>query len=496
MKKRIVIAVLTLVVGMASVSYAFFGSGKKTTEWVKSLWVESTPQEQAQNRIELPSFAPLVKKVEPAVLVVTTEAVVKQEQQIPPELRNSPFKDFFHFFGPQGPQEHKTRGQGSGFMIHPSGLALSNYHVVEGATSIKVKVGRSAVSYDAEIVGSDPATDVALLRIKSDRKDWPVIPLGSSDSVQVGDWGLAIGNPLGLELSASVGIISARGRRDIHPSGRNGLYDFMQFSGAINPGNSGGPLLSLTGEVIGINTAISASGQGIAFAIPIDQVKRILPQLEKNGTVSRSWLGVQIQEVTPELASAIGLKESQGALVREVVPESPAKKAGLEPGDIVVEFEGKPVETAGSLQVMAGLAGVGKQVVLKVFRDGKPIYVNLKLEEMPKEKKDEKEPAVPKSSSTAVDDLGVSVVTLDGKLKSQLKVDPKVDGVVVTSVDPRSISMMAGIEVNDVIIKLNNTLVKNAEGFASAIKAIPAGGVLRMLIVRGNSTYFVAINKP
>ncbi len=484
MKRPLLAVALGIVVALPSVkiAHAFFGGNKPSKVLANSLWTELPPEDATRMRINIPSLAPLVKRSEPAVLVVTTEAVVKQDPRgIPPGF--GPFGGFFPFFSPNGqmPERH-AKGQGSGFMIHPSGLALTNYHVVEGATSISVKVGSSLKTYQAEVVGSDADNDVALIKLKSDKKDWPVIPLGNSAAAEIGDFAVAIGNPLGLELSVSMGIISQRGRRDVHPSGRSGLYDFMQISVPINPGNSGGPLLNLAGEVIGINTAVSAGGQGIAFTIPIDQVKRILPQLKETGSVKRSYLGVRIQNVSPEVAKAMGLPYAQGALVSEVVAGSPAHKAGILAGDIIMEFDGKVVDDASSLQVMAGLAGVGKSFPLSIVRTGKTKMVKITLEALPKNDKAPSANATP-GQKTTLEDLGVALGNAN-------------NGVSVVEVAPQSIAALAGIEAGDVIVQLNDKPVKSVAAFVDMVKAVPKDGVLQIYLKRGQATIFVAFQKP
>jgi len=300
---------------VATASTAFLVKSKDFSK----LWVELSPEQAAKESISIPSLAPLVERTKKAVILVHTEMKEQSNQLqgegIPPE--------FFRFFGQQ-PQmqqpEQKPQGQGSGFIIHPSGLALTNHHVIENAVTIKVQVGEEIQDYEATVIGSDAATDVALIQIKSSRNDWPTIPLGSSHDLKVGDFVVATGAPLGLQSSFSFGIVSALGRRDIAPSGRKGLYDFIQTDTAINLGNSGGPLLNLRGEGIGINTAVVSRGNGIGFAIPIDQVKQMLPALQEKGKVVRSWLGVRIQDVAPEIAKELGLSTAAGALVREVIP--------------------------------------------------------------------------------------------------------------------------------------------------------------------------------
>ncbi len=492
------LAPLLLVTIIAS---AFFVSKSPSLFSKDALWMELSAEDAQKSQINIPSLAPLVQKVEPAVLVVTTESVFQQQNaQLPPGFERGPFGDFFRFFGPQqqGPMhEQKTKGQGSGFIIHPSGFALTNNHVVEGATSIKVKIGTDLKEYDAEVIGSDEDTDVALLKIKSDKKDWPVIPLGNSTNLSVGDFAIAIGNPLGLELSVSMGIVSARGRRDVHPSGRNGLFDFIQIDAPINPGNSGGPLLNLAGEVVGINTAMSAAGQGIAFAIPIDQVKQILPQLKSKGHASRSGMGIRIENVSPELAQALGLPFTHGAVVREVMPKSAADKSGIQAGDVITEFDGKMVRDASSLQVMAGLSGVGKSVPFKVFRDGKSGMFKLTLEELPKEKKPNQAiPAPKKEETTAIESIGLTVASLDDNAKTQLHLEKEVTGARIVQVNPRSIAAFAGIEINDVVIKINNQPIKNPGALSSFVEKAKKGAVLRILLRRQKATIFVAISKP
>jgi serine protease Do len=489
---------LTLITLIVS---GFFGSKPLSLFSKDALWMELSVEDAQKSQINIPSLAPLVQKVEPAVLVVTTESVIQQQSaQLPPGFERGPFGDFFRFFGPQqqGPMpEQKTKGQGSGFIIHPSGFALTNNHVVEGASSIKIKIGTELKEYDAEVIGSDEDTDVALLKIKSDRKNWPVVPLGNSSNLRVGDFAVAIGNPLGLELSVSMGIVSARGRRDIHPSGRNGLFDFIQIDAPINPGNSGGPLLNLAGEAVGINTAMSAAGQGIAFAIPIDQVKQILPQLKNKGHAIRAGMGIRIENVSPELAQALGLPFTHGAVIREVMPKSAADKTGLQAGDIITEFDGKIVRDAGSLQVMAGLSGVGRSVPIKIFRDGKSVMFKLTLEELPRENKLNEAILSPKKEeTTGVESIGLTVVTLDEKAKIQLHLEKEIKGARIVQINPRSIAAFSGIEVNDVIVKINNQPIKNAASLSSLVEKAKKGEVLRILLRRQRATIFVAISKP
>lgn len=450
------------------------------------LWTEGS----ARARVELPSIAPLVDEVDDAVLTIQTQAFVENASVRNPQL------DFFRRFGFQFelPDMPPMRGQGTGFLIHPEGYALTNHHVIENAKLIKVRVGSDRREYEAEVVGSDPNTDVALIKLKSNRKDWPVIPLGDSDALEVGDFVVAIGNPFGLANTVSMGIISARGRRDIAPSGRQGLYNFLQTDASINPGNSGGPLINLRGEAIGINSAINAAGQGIGFAIPINLVKKLIPELKQNGRVSRSWLGVGIRPVTADLAEGFGLDRPRGALVAQVVPDGPADKAGIEPGDVITKFDGKIIEDASELPLLAGLAGVGRKVELEVYRDGKPRSFKLKLGEMPRAEGASR--GRPSPSDEEAGKLGLTVENLDDDDRVQLRLPSDVQGALVVRVQPGSVAFDAGLQPGDVIVKVNDRKVRDAKSFAQVVKSIPSGKLVRILVRRGDATIFTAMVKP
>ena len=301
------------------------------------------------------SFTELVKRVGPEVVNISTTKVIKRGPMPRPFGNEGPWRDFFgddffeRFFG-QMPRERKQRSLGSGVIIDPKkGYILTNNHVIAGADEITVRLD-DGKEYSAEVVGRDPKTDLALIRTKTALDIESGAPLGDSDKVEIGEWVMAIGNPFGLERTVTVGILSAKGR----VIGAGPYDDFLQTDAAINPGNSGGPLFNMQGEVIGINTAIVASGQGIGFAIPINMAKDLLPQLEK-GKVTRGWLGVSIQEVTEEIAKSFNLKDAKGALVAEVMEDTPAHRGGIERGDIIISFDGKEVETPNELQrIVAG----------------------------------------------------------------------------------------------------------------------------------------------
>ncbi len=327
------------------------------------------------------SFADLAEKIKPAVVNISTTTTVKVPgnpfSQFFGPNDQGPFEDFLKkHFGDIPDRELKQSSLGSGFIIDKDGFIITNNHVVEGADEIKVRLvdGRE---FRARVVGRDPKTDLALIKISSLFKDLPVLPLGDSDKIRVGDWVLAVGNPFGLENSVTQGILSARGRE----LGAGPFDNFLQTDAPINPGNSGGPLVNLKGEVIGINSAIIAAGQGIGFAIPSNVAKKIIPELKEKGKIVRGWIGVSIQTMTPEAAEALGLKEAEGALVAGVVHGGPAEKAGIKKGDIIIMFQDKVIKKASELS--AAVAGVqpGKDATVKVVRAGKEIVLTVRVGE-------------------------------------------------------------------------------------------------------------------
>jgi len=451
-----------------------------------ALWTNPPARRTA---VAIPSVAPLVDRLEPAVLVVFTAAPLTAEDLPPSHPPLGPGMPF-----PFDGEAPEIRGQGAGFLVTANGYALTNHHVVENATSITVRVGDSPDQISARLIGSDEKTDIALIKLDSPRQDWPVIPLGDSELLKVGDFVVAIGSPFGLEQSVSIGIISGRSRRDIAPSGRAGLYDFLQTDAGINPGNSGGPLLNLYGEAIGINSAVNAAANGIGFAIPINMVKRLLPQLKDKGRFERSWIGVQITGVDPEVAQGLGLDKPRGALVREVVPEGPAGRAGLLPGDVIVGFEGKSISDSYELPLLAGEAGVGKTVKLEVMRDGKPVKLPLLLEAHPDN--GAKGTPLAKAEGDKDGSLGLSVVSLDADDRERLKLKADVAGARVTKIRPGGASFRAGLAVDDVVIKVDAADIRTAPDFAAAATGARGGAVLKLLIRRGGATLFVPLLVP
>ena len=459
----------------------------------QSLWL----QRNSPPRVQIPSLAPLVAESEAAVLSITVESTA-QSSVDPRALR---------MFGFEAP-DTKRQGQGTGFLIHPDGYALTNHHVVEGATRIQVLVGSRSEVVQARVIGDDPRTDVALIKLEGKNPAggaWPHLPLGSSEAMAVGDFVVAIGNPFGLTQSVSMGILSAKSRRDIAPSGRQGLYDFLQTDASINPGNSGGPLLNLGGEVIGINAAVNAAGQGIGFAIPIDLVKQILPDLKGKGRVARSWIGVAVQRVSPEIAPGLGLDRPRGALVSQVVAGGPGYKAGLKPGDVITRFDGKAVEDSTDLPLLATSAGIGRSVPLELLRDGESRSARVTLGSVPGD--DEASALVGGADQRGAEErgvdeaqratrLGLRVSTLDEDLRARLDLPAKQRGAVVLRVDPSSPGAGVGLRPGDLVVEVNGNVVVDSDGFTRSVAKVGSGKLLKMLVIRGGTPTFVALPKP
>jgi serine protease Do len=431
------------------------------------------------------SFADLVQKVKPAVVNIRTTSTVKVPGSpfrhfFGPE-DGGPFGDFFHrFFGDIPDQELKQQSLGSGFIIDRDGYIITNNHVVDGADDIKVKLA-DGKDYTAKVIGRDPKTDLALIKISSIFKDLPALSLGDSDQMRVGDWVLAIGNPFGLEETVTQGIISATGRAI-----GSGPYDnFLQTDAPINPGNSGGPLINLKGEVIGINTAIISSGQGIGFAIPSNMAKKITSQLKEKGKVSRGWIGVSVQSVTPEIAQAFGLKEAQGALVGEVAPGGPADAAGLKRGDVIISFDGKEIKKIGELPLVVAETPAGKTAEVKVIRDSKELTLSIKVAEQPSGK-------IPSASGLSPEGFGLTVENITPQIMSELQLKQR-SGVVVANVQPGSLADDAGLKVGDVITEVNRIPVKDLNAYNLALGNSGRDKPVLFLVKRGAQTFFITI---
>ncbi len=435
----------------------------------------------------LPSFADLAKQVGPAVVNISVVKDVKTQglQPSPGQFHRGedPFEDFMRrFFGNQIPREYKQRALGSGFVFDSKGYIITNNHVVDDADKIEVRLSDKH-TYPAKIVGRDPKTDIALIKLDSDGP-FPYLPLGDSDAIRVGDWVLAVGNPFGLENTVTQGIISAK-QRNI---GAGPYDDFLQTDASINPGNSGGPLINMDGQVVGVNTAIVASGQGIGFAIPSNMVKTIVAQLKEHGKVVRGWLGVMIQKITPELMKSFSLKDDKGALVADVPAGSPAEKAGIKRGDVIVEYNGKKIEEWSDLPTMVATTAVGTSVPIKVIRNGKEKAIEVTVGEM-KETKTGAATATPGEE----DKLGFTVQELTPELAKQLGIDQE-NGVVINDVVQGGTAAEAGLRPGDVIEEINRQPIKSMDDYSRVVKSLPAKEDVLLLVRRGNNTFFVTLS--
>ena len=436
-----------------------------------------------------PSFADLVDQVKHTVVNISTTQVLKESPMQPFFSPDSPFKDFFgedffkRFFGDMPQGQMKTHALGSGVIIDRDGLILTNNHVVEKADEIKIKV-ESGKEYDATVVGRDPKTDLALIKVKAG-SDFPKpAPLGDSDTTRVGDWVIAVGNPFGLGNTVTSGIISAKGR----VIGAGPYDDFLQTDAAINPGNSGGPLFNMSGEVVGIPTAIMAQGQGIGFAIPISVAKELLPQL-KAGKVTRGWLGIMIQDLTPELAKSFEISQTKGVIVADMVPNGPAEKAGLKRGDIVTGLNGKDVETAHILSRTVANTPPGASIPLRIIRDGKSKEVKVTVGTMPEEGAEAAAPARKESA------WGLTVQNLSSELAKKFGRNPDEQGVIVTEVKPGSAAAEARLRPGDLIKEANRQKIQNLRDYNQATQKMKKGESLLLLIKRGENTLYVVL-KP
>jgi len=447
----------------------------------------ASPDEPASRN----TFAPVVKKVLPAVVNVSSAKMVKSPVGMMPGNMDPFFRQFFgdddgapFGFNGRAPRQQRQEGVGSGVIVSPEGYILTNNHVVDGATDVRVTLSDKR-EFKARIVGTDPKTDLAVLKI--DASDLPSVVIGDSDKVQVGDYALAIGNPFGLGGTVTMGIISATGRGNL---GIEDYEDFIQTDAPINPGNSGGALVNERGDLIGINTAIlsrSEGNQGIGFAIPVSVARNVTDQILRNGKVTRAYLGVMSEAVTPALAKAFHEKEPAGALVSEVKPDSPAAHAGIEKGDIILSVNGKPIGDSAQLAMTISLMQPGTAVNLKVLREGAEREVSAHLEEMPTETA--KAASQPDDSQNGMD--GVSVEDVGARNARQFGLPPDTKGVVVTDIDPGSQAAVNGLQRGDIILEVNRKPVRNTAEFEQALKHSTNETLL--LIDRQGSTLYLAV---
>lgn len=434
------------------------------------------------------SFSDIADQARAAVVNIRTTKNIRGGGRVFNHFFGQPFSDdmlrqFMSPFLEQQPKQYEQNSLGSGFIVSPEGYIVTNNHVVEEADSISVKMYDNK-EYEAKVVGRDPKTDLALIKI--DAKALKYLTLGNSSELKVGTWVVAIGSPFGLEQTVTAGIVSAKGRI----LGSGPYDDFIQTDASINPGNSGGPLLNLEGEVVGINTAIVQSGQGIGFAIPSDLARGIVDQLKNSGEVTRGWLGVGIQDITPELAEYYGLKERDGALIGTVYKDHPADKAGIKAGDIIIKVNDEPVKTSRDLSTSIAAHAVGEKVEITFIRDGQVKTTKVTLTK--RGDSDQFEDSLAQSESGKFDEFGMNLVTLNEESASRFGYDPRVRGLAVTELDPDNKAARSGIRVGDILREVNHRPVENLNQYNTIIKQIPKGSPVQLLFIRGNSS-FIAV---
>ena len=434
------------------------------------------------------AFVSVADRVTPAVVNVSVKA-----KRVAPEGESSESQERFReFFGPElferffrrrQPRED-VRSTGSGVIVDPQGYILTNNHVVEHAESVEVRLSDDR-KFKASIVGRDPKTDLAVLKIEAPASSLPVALLGDSDKLRAGQWAIAIGNPFGLDRTVTIGHISATGRTQVGVA----TYEaFIQTDASINPGNSGGPLLNIEGKVIGINTAIVSSGQGIGFSIPINMAREIMTQLISKGRVVRGWLGIVIQELTSELAEGFGVKKDSGVLVADVMNSSPAESAGLKAGDIIVEFNGAPIRSVTELQKRVASVEPGHATPLVVIRDKVSTPLSVKIGEQPSEEAMASEPAE--------ESLGLTVEPLTPEATQRFRLTAK-SGVVVTDVAPGSSGDQAGIRAGDAVLEINRQPVKDVDSFRRIMASVKPGEAVPVYLQRGGGrNEYVVLSVP
>jgi len=446
----------------------------------------AAPVESRGGAFGLDTFRDIARRIDDGVVNINTRTVVKREDMLP--------DDFFHrFFGPQGegggPRSQTQTSLGTGFVIDKDGYILTNRHVVDGADAIQVTFSNQK-QYDAKLVGRDARTDVALLKIEPDH-ELTVLPLGDSDLTSPGEWVMAVGNPFGLGgNSVTVGVVSYKGR-PLTLGTQGTSVEMIQTDASINPGNSGGPLLDTMGRVIGINTLIITRGlpqsAGVGFAVPINVAKDILPQLREKGKVVRGWLGIQIQNVTADIAKSLGLDTARGAIISDVTPGSPAEKADLRPGDVITEIDGRPMADNSSVSGYIAAQPPGQTVKVVVMREGKPVSLEVTLGTFP----DEETAATAEQEPHA--QLGMTLQDLRPEIRQRLELPRGTQGVVVTGVEAGEPAELAGLQRFDVIVSVNGRAVASVDEFVAAVDAAREDGVALLRVWRGGSHLFLTL---
>ncbi len=442
------------------------------------------------------AFVNVVKKAQPAVVHIKVEKTTRStsRNQGGEDIFNHPFFD--QFFGPQYRQqrpqqprqrEHKQRGQGSGFIISKDGFILTNNHVIEDADIIKVSLSDDR-EFDAKVIGADPQSDVALLKIE-DPENLPVLPLGDSEALEVGEWVIAIGNPFGLSQTVTVGVVSAKGRSSV---GINQYENFIQTDAAINPGNSGGPLINVHGEVIGINTALfSKTGgyMGIGFAIPINMARSIEDQLQKDGKVTRGWLGVVIQDVNKELAESFGLKEAGGILVSEVQEDSPADKAGIKQGDVIIRLGETVLKDVSDLRNRIALISPESEVILHIIRHGEEKNITVAIGEQPS---DFGKGVGSSKGKDSLEDFGLILQDLTKELADKLGYEEN-SGVIISDIQPDSSAAAEGLKPGYLIEEVNRNKIGNLQELHAVLKQTADTKRILLRIRAGDYSRYVVL---
>jgi serine protease Do len=431
-----------------------------------------------------PSFADLAEAVGPTVVNVKITKVEKTQLPYMPQWEDSPFGEMFkRFFGdmPRQPHRFRSHGAGSGVIIDGDGTILTNDHVVDGAQEITVTLNDKR-EYKARLIGRDTKTDLAVIRVEGKGR-FSAAKLGDSEALRVGEWVLAVGNPFGLTNTVTCGIVSAKGRII-----GAGPYDFIQTDAPINPGNSGGPLFNMSGEVVGIATAIISNGQGIGFAVPVNTAKALLPELIAKGSVTRGYLGVNIQNITDDLAASLSLKSKKGALVSDVVQGSPAEKAGVKRGDVIVACDRKEVTDSHELATLVATLPVGTQVPLRLIRDGKETTLSVKIATL-----DTRDAAAGKTADEAPwGKWGLQLQDLSAEAAAEAGLRPD-QGVVITGVRPGSPAEEASLHAGDIVLEINRQPVKSAEDMKARMAQSGDKGQALLLIQRGRSTFYLVL---
>jgi len=486
MKKKILIGIAILLSGFLLGGLTFYILGKITVPQTPLIY-SATPTVPRQMIETSKAFSEIVSSVSPSVVNISTTKVYKRDQE---SLFEDPFFDFFRpFHDFKAPKKWKEQSLGSGVVVSPDGYIITNHHVVEKADEIRVTL-LDKRTFKSLIVGVDPKTDIAVLRIEA--TSLPTIPWGNSEKLQVGEFVLAIGNPYGLTHTVTMGIISAVGRANV---GIVDYEDFIQTDAAINPGNSGGPLVNIKGELIGINTAIfSKTGgyQGIGFAVPSNMVRLVIDQLIQKGKVIRGWLGVTIQELTPELSQKFGLRKTKGALVSDVAGGGPAEKAGIVRGDIILEFNGREVKDVSSLRNVVAQSKVGNKISMKILRSGKEYTVRLVIAEMPREIAEAIPHQLPDNPKMGAF-TGLIVIDLTREIARQLGYGKDDKGVIVIRVEPGCPADEAGLRKGDVIKEIDKKRIDNQEDFDRIASTIKKDETILLFITRGDKKFYVTL---